>query len=492
MTPNEGMTPEALSSTEVTPDGGEGPQLSTPVAEVSSLNPMTVTDDNDMPESTTLSQERPDMPAVQAAQDALVAESVSTTDTAVTYTNLGWAFRIVFALASTVGGLSSIAIKQLLLPLQVSMLAPTTTNTSFAIVASIGAFAGLIVSPFTGALSDRSVAKWGPRRVWIVFGLLAGVLGLVIMAFAASIPVLLLGEIIAQIGVDTVLSTVAAIIPDQVPAPKRAFFSALNGMAPIVGGVLGLLAVSRLTNTHVPEQGYLALIILSVLFIVLFLLVFRDRPGVRRQDAPEFQMGPFLAGFVRPLASGDFVYTLISRCLVFLSFQILGAYTLFYLRGVLHFSAPQAASGVANFQLISTACLLIGSLIVGSISGKSGGRIKPFVILGALLMAISLVVIALVHVWTVMLLIAVVFGFGFGIYLAVDMALAIRVLPTTTDNGKDLAIINTAIFLPLIISPIIGAFILNLSHNNFSLLFLIAAFSSVVAAGLILPIRGVR
>ncbi len=409
------------------------------------------------------------------------------------FTRLGVPFRIVFALASMVGGLSSIAIKQLLLPLQVSFIAPSNTTTSFAFVASIGALVGLLVSPFTLALSDRTVSRWGRRRIWIVFGLVTGVVGLVIMAGATNIPVLLVGEIIAQIGFDTLLSAVAAVIPDQVPLKHQPMFSALNGMAPIVGGVLGLLAVTRLTNTHVPAQGYYVLVAMSVLFVILFLLFFRDRPVIR-DSVGAFQFGQFLTGFVRPLRSGDFVYTLISRCLVFLSFQILGAFTLFYLRGVLHFSSPAAASGVATFQLISTGTLLVAALAVGGLSGRgrSTGRIKPFVIVGALLMAVGLFVIAFVHVWTVMLLSAILFGAGFGIYLAVDMALAIRVLPTTTDNGKDLAIINTAIFLPLIVSPIIGAFILNLSHNNFTLLFAIAALSSVAAAGLILPIRRVR
>lgn len=426
-------------------------------------------------------------------QEDAVSMTVGVDKKTETFTRLNVPFRIVFALASTVGGLSSIAIKQLLLPLQVSFIAPGNTNTSFALVASIGALAGLLVSPFTLALSDRTVSRWGGRRIWIIFGLITGVVGLVIMASATNIPVLLIGEIIAQIGVDTILSAVAAVIPDQVPLKQQPVFSALNGMAPIVGGVLGLLAVTRLTNTHVPAQGYYVLVAMSVLFVVLFLLVFRDRP-VTRGSVAAFQLGPFLAGFVRPLRSGDFVYTLISRCLVFLSFQILGAFTLFYLLGVLHFSSPAAASGVATFQLISTGTLLVAALVAGGLSGRGryAGRIKPFVIFGALLMAVGLSVIAFVHVWTVMLLSAILFGAGFGIYLAVDMALAIRVLPTTTDNGKDLAIINTAIFLPLIVSPIIGAFILNLSHNNFTLLFAVAALSSVVAAGLILPIRSVR
>jgi MFS family permease len=409
------------------------------------------------------------------------------------FTRLNWAFRIVFTLASTVGGLSSIAIKQLLLPLQISIISPHNTNTSFAVVASIGALAGLIASPFTLALSDRTVSRWGRRRIWIIAGLIAGILGLAIMTSATTIPVLLVGEIIAQIGVDTILSAVAAVIPDQIPARQRGSFSALNGMAPIVGGVLGLLAVTKLTNTRMPAQGYIVLIAMSIIFVVLFLIFFHDQP-VSAENIPPFRIGQFLESFIHPLKSSDFVFTLLSRCLVFLSFQILGAYTLFYLTGALHFKAPVAAAGVANFQLISTGTLLVAALIAGGISGSktSSGRIKPFVIVGALLMAISLTIIAFVHIWTVMLLTAIVFGAGFGTYLAVDMALAIRVLPTTTDNGKDLAIINTAIFLPLILSPIIGAFVLNLSHNNFELLFAIAALSSIIAAILILPIRRVR
>src|SRR5581483_2080322 len=46
-------------------------------------------------------------------------------------------YRVGFFLASTVGGLSSVCIKQLLLPIQVSQLDPRTTATSFALIASL-------------------------------------------------------------------------------------------------------------------------------------------------------------------------------------------------------------------------------------------------------------------------------------------------------------------------------------------------------------------
>src|SRR5690242_13540709 len=182
------------------------------------------------------------------------------------------AYLIFHSLATMVGGLSSVCIKQLLLPIQVSFLAPTNTNTAFTLVASLGALAGLIASPLTGALSDRTTLRWGRRRPWIVFGLGTAVSGMLLMAGASNIPVLLLGEILAQVGVDTLLSTVTALLPDQVPQTQRALLSAFIGIAPNIGGVLGLLLVTRLTQPQVVAQGYLLMAGVScVCLLPLFL-----------------------------------------------------------------------------------------------------------------------------------------------------------------------------------------------------------------------------
>src|SRR5689334_330777 len=109
-------------------------------------------------------------------------------------------YQTSFFLASMVGGLSSVCIKQLLLPLQVSQLDPRTTATSFALIASLGACAGLVAAPLSGALSDRTTSRWGRRRPWLVGGVLTAVIGLLMMAQASTLLWLLLGEILAQIG----------------------------------------------------------------------------------------------------------------------------------------------------------------------------------------------------------------------------------------------------------------------------------------------------
>jgi MFS family permease len=402
---------------------------------------------------------------------------------------VGIRYRIGFTLASIVPGISSVALKQLIIPLQVAQLDPAHTYTSFAVVASIGALAGLIASPLSGALSDRTISRFGRRRPWIVGGIIVAAVGLSIMAVAQTIWLLLVGGIVEQIGVDTILSTVTALIPDQVPERQHANTSALNGMAPIIGGVIGLVLVTGLTNTQIVAQGYFVLAFLSCACIITFLGVLRER-AVAREQVPSFRLKPFLVSFLHPLASRDFVSTLVSRLLVFLAFTILGSFLLFYLRAAFHLAPGAAAQTLTRFQLLSNIVLAVVAIIAGSWS-KRIGMIKPFVVVGALFMALGLFVIALVRNELALWAAASLFGAGFGAYLGIDIHLAVKVLPRASDRGKDLGIIHTAIFLPLIISPWIGAATLN-TASSFPLLFAFAGFFSVGAALCILPIKAVR
>jgi MFS family permease len=405
--------------------------------------------------------------------------------------NKSWFYIFSLSLSVMVGGLSSVCIKQLLLPVQTSQLAPHDTNTVFTLVAAVGAFAGLLAAPLVGALSDRTSLRFGRRRPWIALGIGAAVVGMGIMAFSRTIPLLLTGEIIAQIGVDTVLAITTALLPDQVPLSQRPFLSACVGMAPNVGGVIGLLLVSHFTDTRVISQGYLLMAAVSLFCVLFFLIILHDPPVSHAELPPPFRLGDFLISFVQPLHAPDFALTFASRSLAYLAFTILGAYTLFYLRGVLHYTTPEAARGVANFQLLSTAVLIFFALFAGWLS-KRIGKIKPFVISGAIAMAIGLGVMVAIPTWTALLIAASIFGAGFGLYLGVDIALAVRVLPSAQARGKDLGIIYDAVFLPLILSPIIGGGVLNLSPNNFALVFAIAACSSVMSAVLIAPIKTVQ
>ena len=402
-----------------------------------------------------------------------------------------WFYLFGITLSVMVGGLSSVCIKQLLLPVQTSQLAPHATNAAFTLVASVGACAGLVASPLVGALSDRTSLRLGRRRPWIILGIVAAVVGMGIMAFAQTIALLLLGEIVAQIGVDTILAITTAVIPDQIPLAQRPLIAACVGMAPNIGGVIGLLLVSHFTDTRIVAQGYLLVAAVSLVSVLVFLLILRDPAVAAEELPPPFHLGRFLVSFVQPLRSRDFCLTFMSRCCAYLSFTILGAYLLFSLQDVLHETTPVAAQHVATFQLLSTAALVLCALFAGWCF-KRVGRIKPFVVSGAGGMALGLAVMAAFPGWPALLVAAVIFGAGFGLFLGVDISLAIQVLPSPSTRGKDLGIIYDAIYLPLILSPLIGGGVLTLFQNNFALLFGVAALAALSAAVLILPIKAVR
>ena len=397
-------------------------------------------------------------------------------------------FIVVLAVSLMAGGLSVICIKQLLLPLQVSLIDPIHTNSSFTLVASLSAFIGMGASPLLGAISDRTPWRWGRRRPWIVFGLITLIIGLLIMAFANSIAGLLFGEIVIQIGNDTLFVTLNALIPDLVPPQQRTLATAAGGVAPTVGGIVGLLLVAGLTNTRVPAQGYSLLAVVSTLLVLGVLIVVHEYPLPARA-LPPFRMRSFLFGLIRPLGRRDFALIFASRFLAFLGFTILGAYLLFSIRNGNVIPVPVAVRWVTTFQVLSAIALLIASLVIGF--AKRNRRLKPLVTGGALLMTVGLLTLVVMPIWPQMLLAACIFGAGFGIYLAADLELAVRVLPRQEDSGKDLGILNMTIFLTLIISPIIGGVTIAVTHS-YAILFGLAALACLGAAGLILLVKSVR
>lgn len=402
---------------------------------------------------------------------------------------VSWLYRILFGVAAIVLGVDNVTIKQLVLPAQMALMDPANKIAAFTLIAAVGGIAGVISSPLIGALSDRTVWKLGRRRSWMLITTAGVVIGLVIMGAATSIWMVLVGEIIVQFWVDGLLAVCTAIIPDQILPSQRASASAFVGMSPLVGGAVGIILISRLTNVLVrPDLGYYYLAITSILFVLAFLTVFREQPLPRKLVKP-FHFSELLSEFwVNPKTYPDFGFVWLSRCLAFFGYQVLITYLLYYLQDVI--KLPRADQGVAIFTFSSTSALIVAAIVSGIVADRIQ-RLKPFVIVGALLMSVALFSIAFTTLWPVFLVSSIFVGIGFGVYLAVDQAIAVKVLPRASARGKDLGLINTAIFIPLIIGPLIGGVVLNVFHS-YILLYSITAALLVLAAVFILPVKSVR
>jgi MFS family permease len=83
-------------------------------------------------------------------------------------------------------------------------------------------------------------------------------------------------------------------------------------------------------------------------------------------------------------------------------------------------------------------------------------------------------------------------GLGFGLYMAVDLALVVDVLPTTGTSGKDLGVLNIAGALPSSLAPALAPAILAAGAGSYGVLYSVAGACAVLAAVAILPVKGVR
>ena len=83
-------------------------------------------------------------------------------------------------------------------------------------------------------------------------------------------------------------------------------------------------------------------------------------------------------------------------------------------------------------------------------------------------------------------------GLGFGVYLAVDLALVVDVLPDKRNAAKDLGVFNIAGALPFSLAPAIAPAILAIGSGSYGVLYMVAGLCAIIGAFAILPVRRVR
>src|SRR3954449_2008811 len=120
---------------------------------------------------------------------------------------------------------------------------------ALATVAGFGALFAVIGNVLFGRLSDRTTARWGRRRPWIVAGTIVMTIAFVIIALGQTVLVVLIGWCLAQLGANATLAPFIATISDQVPRFQRGSVSALLGIAQNVG-ILGGTYLAQLFQHH--------------------------------------------------------------------------------------------------------------------------------------------------------------------------------------------------------------------------------------------------
>jgi MFS family permease len=403
---------------------------------------------------------------------------------------VGWGFITLYTLAYMSTCLLFLAPALVSLALKVNSLVGTErAPNNLSLVAGIGALVSLFGNPFFGRMSDRTSSRLGMRRPWMVIGLVGGSLGILIVALAPNIAVVLIGWCIAQLFFNALLAVMVAVLPDQVPGAQRGVVSGVLGVCLPIASVTGTYVVSLFTGNQLAM--FLGPCAIGGLFILIFAATLKDR-RLAESEKPRWSLREFLNTFyVNPRTSADFAWAFASRFMSVLAYAFLTTYQAYYLLNKIGSDKDDVPHQIFLGTLTSSVVIVAVSLVAGRLSDRTGRR-KVFVSTAAVIYGLALFVVAIASDFNGFLVGMAIAGLGFGMYTAVDLALVVDVLPDKGNAAKDLGVLNMAGALPFSVAPALAPAILAIGGGSYSVLYAAAGVCAIIGAVTILPVKSVR
>ena len=372
--------------------------------------------------------------------------------------DVGWGFISRYTLAYMSTCLLFLAPALVSLALKVnSLVGIERAPSELALIASIGALVAMFGNPFLGRLSDRTTSPLARRRPWLILG--------------------------------WVLASLVAVLLDQVPVAQRGQVAGVLGVSLPIAAVVGTFLVKLFTPNLVGM--FLAPCVVGGFFIIVFAVTMKD-PRHSSADRPMWSLREFAGTFyVNPLTNRDFGWAFTSRFMFVLAYAFLTTYQAYYLLDRLGIAESEVPQQVFVGTLVQSAVMVAASLIGGRVSDRTGRR-KVFVASAAGVYGLALFLIAAANDFNGFLVGMALSGLGFGLYMAVDLALVVDVLPDSSSSAKDLGVLNIAGALPSSLAPALAPAILAFGGGSYGVLYAVAGVCALVAAVAILPVRGVR
>jgi MFS family permease len=376
-----------------------------------------------------------------------------------------------------------------LVPNVIAHLAPDDKVAILGVTGAVAAVGAVITQPLWGLLSDRTRSRLGRRVPWILGGVVGLALTFFGLATAGSVVVVVILAAVIQIFYSMVAGPLSAIVPDRTPVARRGVFSALGSLGIFVGGLIGVVIASQFVSTL--TVGFIVMGVVVLVGGIPFAFALRDRRFDEIAPAPErVSWTVTLKGFfVNPRKHPDFFWAFLARLVLIVGYWSIVSFQLYILDDYIGLGLKQANA----IYPITTAVLGVGIIVAlvpsGLLSDRIGRR-KPFVIVASVVVAASAIVPIVSPTVTGAIVSIGIGGLGIGVYLAVDQALMTQVLPSTSDAGKDLGVLNIAQAGGQVIAPLVASVVIGIA--GYPALYGFAAVLAVLAAVAVLPIRSVR
>ena len=195
--------------------------------------------------------------------------------------------------------------------------------------------------------------------------------------------------------------------------------------------------------------------------------------------------------YVSPRKNPDFAWAFASRFLFIMAYAFLATFQAYYLLDKIGTAEADVPQQIFLGTLVQCVFLVAASVIGGRLSDRTGRR-KVFVLVASTVYGLSMFMIALASDFNGFLVGMAIGGLGFGMYVAVELALVVDVLPDKTNAAKDLGVFNFAGAVPFSLAPAVAPAILAVAGGSYSVLYAVAGACALLGAVAILPIQRVR
>ena len=372
------------------------------------------------------------------------------------------------------------------LALKVNEIASENTAGVLSLALGLGALMALLMNPLAGRLSDRTRGRFGMRRPWIIGGVVAGYLSLILLTQAGDVFSLVVAWMLVQLSFNAAIAALLAIMADSVRPKNRGRVAAAVGVAQNGSLVIGVFIV-QLFDATTPQVLVPGAVGCAV--VIVFALTFTDRV-LTEKPASAFGVKDFFGSFIfDPRKNPDFGWAWLMRFLLTAAAVTATNYLALYLINDLGVSEADAANAVFYATLFNVVGVVSTTFVAGWLSDRLGRR-KIFVFVAALVAVVGLVILAFAPNLAVVYAAQLIVGAGIGSFYAVDLALVTDVLPSSTDNGKDLGVVNIAQALPQSLVPAAAGGVV--AVVGYPGLFISGAVLGILGAVAAFRVKGVR
>lgn len=361
-------------------------------------------------------------------------------------------------------------------------------------ITGAGALFVMLTAPFMGVWSDRTRTRLGRRRPFMIGGMVVGVVSLIVMALAPSVPLLGLGWILAQWGWGTVLSNLQISTADRLPESQRGKVGGLTGFATQVAPVFGVIIAQFFTGNAL--LLFLLPGAVGVILVTLFVVLVHEDDS-RAMPVQRLTIASLLRKYLyNPAAYPDFSLNWLGRFLFYFGLTLNTTFTAFFFADRMGVRVDQVAGVIAALGGIGVLATTAGAIGGGFLSDRLRRR-RIFLAVGGAIMAVGMVMMAVSNALPVLIAGSLTVSLGIGLFAAVDQALLLDVLPEKdTDAGRFMGITGFATSIPQSVAPLLASAILLIGvtgdQKNYTLLYLVAAGLVLLGGLVILRIRSVR